>query len=202
MAAPPTETAISRLGRVRATLALTILAALGIALGGCGSSSTTRPASFGWVRATAPPAGWPQMRIPAGDTMAYPPGWQPTKTDAGTASKVLEDARGRLVGYLNLTPQVPEETLRTWPQFRVGHNSEEHDSHVAELSAGRGLRFANGRGVCVRDHYTTKTAARYTEIACLVVGRHGGAVAIGAAPMRAWPRMAPQLERALASVRT
>jgi hypothetical protein len=142
------------------------------------------------------------MRTPAGATMAYPPGWEPTKTDAGTASKVLADGRGRLVGYLNLSPQVPQETLRTWPQFRVDHNREEDDWHVGELGAGRGLHFASGRGACVRDRYTTKTAARYTEIACLVVSRHTGVVAIGAAPTGAWPQMAPQLERALASVRT
>jgi hypothetical protein len=134
--------------------------------------------------------------------MAYPPGWTPTESDAGTRSEVLRSAGGHLLGYLNLTPRTPNESLASWPSFRVDHNGEEHDTHVHALDAARGLRFATGAGSCVRDRYTTTSAAHYIEIACLVIGRGAGVIVIGAAQPTAWPRLAPQLERALNSVRT
>jgi hypothetical protein len=150
----------------------------------------------------ATPAGWHQVRIPAGDAISFPPGWKPIKTDHGTTSEALKGSQGQFTGYLNLTPSVPQEKLRTWPQFRVDHNGDEDDTHVHALASGRGLHFAGGQGACVRDGYMTKTAAHYIEIACLIVGQHRSVVAVGAAPPRAWQKVSPQLERALASVRT
>jgi hypothetical protein len=133
--------------------------------------------------------------------MAYPPGWRPSQTDRGTATEVLLSGRGRLVGYLNLTPRTPNEKLADWPRFRVDHNAEENDRHVRALAAGGGLRFGTGTGSCVRDSYMT-TAAHYVEIACLIVGSRSGVVIVAAAPPTEWHRLAPQFERVVESVRT
>lgn len=142
------------------------------------------------------------MRLPAGATMAYPPGWDRAQSDAGTATEVLSGAHGRLLGYLNLTPRTADERPRTWTRFRIDHNGREHDTDVRLLAAARGLRIGDGTGACVLDRYTTVTDRRYTEIACLVIGPHAGVVAVAAAPSGAWGRMAPQLRRALGSVRS
>jgi hypothetical protein len=134
--------------------------------------------------------------------MAYPPGWHTTETDRGTASEILMRGRGRLEGYLNLTPRTPNERLSDWPRFRVDHNGEDNDRQVRAFAARRGLRFATGTGSCVRDSYTTTSAARYIEIACLVLGSRSGVVIVAAAPPTDWHRLAPQLERVVESVRT
>ena len=134
--------------------------------------------------------------------MTYPPGWHATKTDPGTASEILGSLGRRLDGYVNLTPRTPNERLADWPRFRVEHNGEDNDRQVRELAARRGLHFATGTGSCVRDSYTTTTAARYIEIACLVVGSHAGVVIVTAAPPTEWHRLAPQFERVVESVRT
>jgi hypothetical protein len=141
-------------------------------------------------------------RIPTGATIAYPPGWNPARSDRGTVSEVLTAPGGRLIGYLNLTPRRGNERLAGWARFRVSHNGDEHDSHVRVLASDQGLRFATGTGSCVRDSYTTKTSAHYIEIACLVVGRRAGVVAVGAALPGDWPQLAAQLERAINTVRT
>jgi hypothetical protein len=141
-------------------------------------------------------------RIPDGAAVAIPPRWRRAQSDSGTASAVLLDGRGRLSGYLNLTPQRGNETLRNWPGFRVDHNAEERDRKVVRLASAGGLRFSNAFGSCVRDRYTTFTGARFVEIACLVVGHSTGVVIVGAAPPDAWSRVGRQIERAIASVRT
>ncbi len=84
----------------------------------------------------------------------------------------------------------------------MDHNAEERDRQVVRLASAGGLRFSNGSGSCVQDRYTTFTGARFVEIACLVVGHSTGVVIVGAAPPAAWSRVAPQIERALGSVRT
>lgn len=134
--------------------------------------------------------------------MAYPPGWRRSESDPGTASAELRAKRGRLAGYLNLTPRRGNETLRSWPEFRVDHNGEERDRHVTGLASAEHLRFRSGSGSCVRDSYTTFTGARFIEIACLVIGRSHGVVIVAATPPGSWSRVAPELERAVASVRT
>ena len=192
--------------------------ALGLAVAGCGSSAARHPGpgsqgsattstasqatGFAWLRAGAAPSSWRTARIPTGATMAYPPGWRPSQTDRGTATEVLLSGRGRLVGYLNLTPRTPNESLAGWPRFRVDHNAEDNDRQVRALAAGGGLRFGNGTGSCVRDSYTTSSAARYIEIACLVVGARSGVVIVAAAPPTEWHRLVPQFERVVESVRT
>ncbi|MEA2214312.1 MAG: hypothetical protein QOF83_4260 [Solirubrobacteraceae bacterium] len=210
-----------RVGRDALALAIT---ALGLTAAGCGaaasgpsrtsvptgpgptsaaSTTATQPADqFAWVRPGRRPPGWRVARIPTGASIAYPPGWTPAQSDRGTATAVLTAPGGRLIGYLNLTPRSGNEPLGRWARFRIAHNGEEHDTHVRALAAHRGLRFTTGTGSCVRDSYTTKTSANYIEIACLVVGRHRGVVAVGAAPPVDWRRLAPQLQRAVNSVRT
>jgi hypothetical protein len=230
MAHPATETEISSRWPVRAAsadtgahapggaarLALT-LGVLGLGVAGCGSSApvharsppqrsaattaSSQPTGFGWLRPTGAPSGWHTARIAIGATMAYPTGWRTSKSDPGTVSEVLESGRGRLVGYLNLTPRTPNERLADWPRFRVAHNGEDNDRQVRALAAGGGLPFATGTGSCVRDSYITTSAARYIEIACLVVGSRSGVVIVAAAPPTEWHQLAPQLERVVESVR-
>jgi hypothetical protein len=193
-------------------------AALGIAaasllLAGCGghsgpASSNSRHAAartapapaFDWLRPSAPPAGWPIVRIPSGATMAYPPGWKRIKGDPGTASAALLDVSQRYVGYLNLTPRQGAETLAGWARFRVEHNAEEGDRNVSTVAVATARRLRGATSACVEDAYTTATGARYVEIACFVQGRRTSAVVVGAAPPDEWSRISPMLERTIASV--
>ncbi|MGH2868316.1 MAG: hypothetical protein ACRDNK_12215 [Solirubrobacteraceae bacterium] len=106
------------------------------------------------------------------------------------------------VGYLNLTPRQGRETLTNWSSFRVAHNADEGDRQVRILAVGRGLRFRNGHGSCVRDSYLTSSGARYIEIACLVAGSRTAAVIVGAAPPQAWAQVSPSLRWAISAVLT
>lgn len=204
MVAPAMETATNRTGALA-------LAALALAVSGCGAgssvathvSSTKRASSaFAWLRPGAPPAGWPRATIPDGATMAYPPGWQRTSGDPGTATVSLFDRHHGFLGYLNITPRQSDETLTNWGHFRVEHNAEEHERRVTTLAVGSGLRFRTGQGACVKDAYTTITGARYTELACLVMGRTSSTVIVGASPPAAWTRISPVLEQAISSMIT
>jgi len=134
--------------------------------------------------------------------MPYPPLWHPATSDRGTATAVLVDSRERYLGYLNVTPRQATETLRNWASFRTDHNMEEGDRNVRRLAAAGGLQFSTGRGSCIRDSYTTKTGARFIELACLVNGVRASSVIVGAAPPQLWPKMAPVLERAISSFTT
>jgi hypothetical protein len=157
--------------------------------------------AFAWVRPAALPAGWGVAHIP-GASIAYPPGWRPTRSDRGTATRVLTDRGGRLIAYLNVTPRTANEPLTGWARFRVDHNGEEHDRNVRTLASAQGLPFTSATGSCVRDSYTTTSSAHYVEIACLVVGRGRGVVVIAAAPPGNWPHMVTRFERAINSIRT
>jgi 1,2-phenylacetyl-CoA epoxidase catalytic subunit len=53
----------------------------------------------------------------------------------------------------------------------------------------------------VVDRYAT-SLAHYREIACIVRGAHATTVVVGAARLRDWTRLAPQLKRAVASFAT
>jgi hypothetical protein len=132
--------------------------------------------------------------------MAYPPGWQRTHGDPGTATAVLQDAEGRFLGYVNLTPRQGRESLSNWSSFRPAHDADEGDRHVRLLSAATGIHFLTGRGSCVKDSYTTSANASYIEIACLVSGRRTQTVIVGAAPPRAWRQTSPSIERAIEGV--
>jgi hypothetical protein len=188
-----------------------VLAALTVALAGAGcggtsaARSSTSPAAahaFGWLRPAAAPRGWTVAHLPAGGTLPYPADWRTIKTDPGTASAALFASGGRMIGYLNLTPQDGGETLANWVHFRVSHNADENDRRLQTIAAAGGLRFRSGPGSCVQDAYTTTSNARYIEIACLVSGHHGGVVIVGAAPPDAWRTVAPSLQRAISAVTT
>jgi hypothetical protein len=155
--------------------ALLILAAV---LAGCGSS---RPAAFAWLQPGSTPPGWHVARISSGAQLSYPPAWKRLPGDAGTATAAQLSPGGVFLGYLNVTPRQGDETLPGWATFRVVHNAKEGDRNVRRLAAATGLRFANGRGSCVRDSYVTFTGAHFTEIACLVKGPTGSSVVVGAA---------------------
>jgi len=93
-----------------------------------------------WLRREVPNYWDRRVAILAhGAAVPYPPGWQRTKSDRGTASAVTFDGRGRVIGYLNLTPRQDGETLRNWARFRVEHNADEHEQDVQELAAATRL---------------------------------------------------------------
>jgi hypothetical protein len=192
------------------------LAVLALAGAGCGggnarSAATAGPASSSAagagagipVNAAPAPVGWHAARIPIGAVLSYPPGWRPAHGDVGTATAVMSDARGQLIGYLNVTPRQAGEKLLVWASFRIRHNMREGDRAVTREAVAHDVRFLNGTGACVRDSYTTSSGARYTEIACLVRGPGGKAsVIVGSAPPRDWARIGPLIYRALGAFTT
>ena len=188
-------------------LALALLA-LAATTAGCGRGSHPRagpaaPASGApWLRPGPAPAGWPTLAIASGAVMAYPSGWQPAAGDRGTATAVLRSPRGAFLGYLNITPRQGAETIRNWAAFRPAHNAAEGDRQVRRLASYPALRFRAGHGACVQDRYVTRTGARYIELACLVAGQRATTVIVGAAPPRAWRKLAPQIERAISALTT
>ncbi len=170
-----------------------------VALAGCGGSGRG-PASgpFGWLRPASPPTGWNVARTQGGAMLAYPPGWTPIKTDAGTASVALLGGGERIESYLNATPRQGNETLADWSRFRPQHNQDEGDRSLRLLAATTTARFRSGRGACVIDTYTTSKAS-YREIACLVSGPGSSAVVVAAAPTALWDQQAATLQRAVSS---
>ena len=180
-------------------LALVVIAALVIASTGGGHSSHGRASgAFAWLRPAPPPASWKVARIPDGALLAYPPGWRPIATDAGTATVALLRDGQRIDGYLNVTPKQGTETLANWSHFRPNHNLSEGDRSVRLNASATDLRFRSGRGSCVIDTYTTSKAT-YREIACLVSGPRSTAVVVAAAPSATWNQQAATLQRAVSS---
>jgi len=196
--------------------------ALALVVTGCGSAASTsgagaagsatqapatsRPTGgsrgFAWLRPAPAPAGWSSERVPNGATLAYPSGWHVVEGDRGSATAVLPEAGGHDLGYLNLTPRQPPETLSDWTAFRPHHNLEEGERQVVTEAAAGSLRFRTGRGACVQDSYTTSTGRRYVEIACLVEGAHASSVIVGAALAGSWARERATIERAIDALTT
>lgn len=179
------------------------------ALAACGSSGAddeasgppapANPAAFAWVHSAPVPSGWRTRALPSGAAaLAYPRGWRLIKTDPGTVTAARK-AGGRIVGYLNITPQGGDETLANWASFRPAHNREEGDHDLVPLASATGLPFRNGQGSCVKDGYSTSSNARYTEVACIVRGPAATTVIVGAAPPDVWDRVSPTIERAISS---
>jgi hypothetical protein len=197
-AARATVTATSK-----ALCGFALVAALAIAgCGGGGAPSASKPASFGWLHPSAPPAGWSQARLPSGAaSVAYPSGWHRIASDPGTVSAAQIGPHGLIVGYVNATPQQANETLANWATFRPTHNAHEGDRSVRVLAAAQGVRFRTGQGSCVVDRYAT-SRTHYREIACLVAGRHGQTVVVAAATEKAWAHLEPTLRRAVATFAT
>ena len=187
-----------------------IVAALGVlgaaAIAGCGSSANQAAQQAarspeplaGLPRATAP-ARWALAQLPhGGTTMAYPPSWHRVRADPGAVSAALI-RRGRIIGYLNATPQEGDETLADWHNFRPAHNADEGDRSVNLRASATGLRLRGGRGSCVIDDYTTSSGQRYRELACIVAGTRATTVVVGAVPPFRWNRSRPVIDRAIES---
>jgi hypothetical protein len=183
--------------RGRAVAGVAIIVALAAAAALWPRSDPAR--AFAWLAPAAPPAGWSVAHATAGEAeLARPPGWRRVRSDRGAVSVVLP-GRGSVVrGYLNATPRQGAETLRNWGAFRVAHNADEGDRGVRLIAARRNLRFRSGPGACVQDAYATGVA-HYREIACLVRGRGGAEVVVGAAPATGWAHQAPVIERAISA---
>ncbi len=108
--------------------------------------------------------------------------------------------RGDFLAYLNLTPQQGEESLSTWPSFRVTVLRGDSAASVHVDGQKLGLSFRGGTGSCVIDDYVTRVHSNhYHEIACFVQGRTAASVIIAAATSSKWPAAAAELERAVAS---
>jgi hypothetical protein len=190
-------------------LAAALALAGAAALAACGGSSgeqeasgppaPSNPAAFAWVHPTSTPAGWRTRDLPSGQAnLAFPRTWRLTRTDPGTVTAAMR-RNGTITGYLNITPQGGNETLANWASFRPAHNREEGDRNLVPLASAGGLRFADGRGSCVKDSYSTSTERRYTEIACIVRGAAATTVIVGATTPGHWNRLSPTLERAITS---
>jgi hypothetical protein len=189
----------------RLSFAVALVAALGLASCGGAARPPAREAiahagsGFAWLRPAHPPVGWRVGRLPSHTAqLAYPPSWRAIRTDPGTFSAALLGPHNRIRGYLNITPRSGPETAAGWASFRPAHNREEGDRAVVRDAAAVGLPFPSGHGSCVMDHYAT-ALSRYNEIACLVSGSHSTTVVVGAAPPNDWARVAPTLERSIAS---
>jgi hypothetical protein len=191
------------MGRTRAVIGLSAVGvgvvALIIALLAAGGASPRRASDpFAWLRPASPPVGWHVARTPDGAALAYPPGWTAIKTDPGTASVALRGIRGRIDGYLNVTPRQGAETLANWSRFRPQKNRAEGARNVRLLAATSHAQFRSARGSCVVDAYTTSLTT-YQEIACLVSGPGSSEVVVAAAPARLWRERSAALERAVSS---
>jgi hypothetical protein len=159
------------------------------------------PAAFAWVRPAAPPPGWRVAATPSGSRLAYPPGWRQIESDVGTVSAAPSGSHGAFRGFLNATPQGGSETLANWSRFRPAHVADE-GAHAVRLEASAtGLRFGSGRASVVIDSYSTGRS-RFREIAAIVTGTRGTTVVVAAAPVTRWSRLAPVLERAVATFST
>lgn len=212
-------TATSRPARLEVGASALALLLATLALAGCGSGggsaksaaagtnlstvSTVSTASggtaFAWLTPSAPPSGWSRARIADGAVLYLPPGWAREHGDPGTATAVLTDTHGHVLGYLNATPHQGNESLASWDSFRLHHNAEEGDRAVHKEAAATDLRFPSGRGSCVKDRYRTISKAQYIEIACLVPGANTSAVIVAAATPESFSELAPVLERAVSS---
>jgi hypothetical protein len=159
------------------------------------------PPDFSWLHPEAAPANWRRATIASGDaTLSYPSGWTPIPGDVGTVTASLRDSEGIYRGYLNVTPRQGAERLTGWSAFRTGRNREEGDENVDELASSRGLSFRDARGSCVIDDYLSRVGShRYREVACIVAGRRGTSVFVGAALEREWPALGPLIGRAASS---
>jgi hypothetical protein len=182
------------------------------AFAACGSADPTATSSaavpershaFAWLHPTPPPPSWQTSRLPSGKAeLAFPGSWRSIVSDPGTRSAATRADGGRIVGYLNATPQQGEETLANWGTFRVDHNRDEGDTNLKLVASATNLAFRNGHGSCVIDDYRSSSGHRYREIACIVAGANATTVVVGAAPPQDWQSQSPALERAISAFKT
>ncbi len=204
------------LARFAASAVVATLATLALAVTGCGggysggsSRSTSAPQAtiqaraFAWLRPSPAPPAWRTSRLPDGAArLAYPHRWRSIRSDPGTVSAALRSGQGRILGYLNATPQQGAETVSNWSSFRPDHNRDEGDVDVKLVASGTNLRFRGARGSCVVDDYRSSSGRSYREIACIVAGASATTVVVGAGPPAQWPRQGPAIKRAISSFLT
>jgi hypothetical protein len=164
------------------------------------AASAGNPGPFRWLVPSPAPAGWKHVGIPSGGAVLwYPPSLSPIHGDRPSVSVAKRDKSGRVLVYLNSTPQQGAENLANWPQFRIEHDQAESTA-VHRDAAGVALSFRNAVGSCVIDHYITRYHANhYHEIACFVQGPTTASVVVGAALESEWTRAAPLLKRAISA---
>ncbi len=189
---------------VRRAAASCIVAAAAFGIAGVGAAPAATPAAFRWLVPRAAPSGWKHLSPASGGAvMWYPPSLSRIKSDPASVSVAQKDRSGRIAVYLNATPKEGnQESVATWPAFRIQHNRGE-DGRVRLHAQAVGLRFlGGGRGSCVIDDYTTRVIVHhYEEIACFVQGRTSAGVIVAAALQSDWPRAVALLERAVSAYR-
>lgn len=191
--------------RVVGTAAVGVLAVAAVIAGvlaasASGTSGSSPARAFGLPAASSAPAGWHRATLAGGAAvLAYPPVMQLVSSDRGAASAAQLSSSGEYLLYLNATPKQGDESLRNWPQFRLGHLTDDDASSAHELATISGVRFLGGTGTCVKDDYVTKVGAHhFTEIACFVQGRTSASVIVAAAPTASWASLSGLLGRAIA----
>jgi hypothetical protein len=210
--------ATSSRSRVAGAIVAVLAVASAAAFAACGSSTTTeevssfadapaqmRPQAFGWLHPAAPPTSWHTSTLPNGKAqLGFPGSWHSIVSDPGTRSAAIHSHGhgGRIVGYLNATPQQGDETLANWSSFRLDHNEEEGDTAEKLVAAAHDLTFRDGHGSCVIDDYRSSSNHRYREIACIVAGANATTVVVGAAPPQDWHSQSQALERAISAFKT
>jgi hypothetical protein len=159
--------------------------------------------SFGWLVPTPTPPGWRRVATTSGTpVLAIPPSFSPIGGDRGSVSAALEDKRGKVLAYLNVTPREGGEDLKGFASFRVHLIGKDEAKDVHMEAAAKDLAFRGGTGSCVMDNYVTRIQGNhYKEIACLVVGKHSSSVVVAAAADTLWARFRPLLRQSVASFR-
>jgi hypothetical protein len=169
---------------------------------GVASASTLNGGAFRWLKPAPAPAGWKHASIPSGGSQLwYPAALRRIGGDSASVSVARRDKSGRILVYLNSTPQQGPESLHNWPAFRISHNRAESDA-VHEDAHAVGLPFLGATGSCVIDHYASRVHVHhYKEIACFVEGRTSASVIVAAALASEWKQALPLLERAVSAYR-
>ena len=171
--------------------------------GSADAPAQMRPHAFAWLHPAPPPPSWQTSRLSNGKAeLAFPGSWHSIVSDPGTRTAALRSSGGRIVGYLNATPQQGEETLADWGTFRVDHNKDEGDTNLKLVASATNLAFRDGHGSCVIDDYRSSSGHRYREIACIVAGTDATTVVVGAAPPQDWHSQSPAIERSISAFKT
>lgn len=174
-----------------------------VSSGSADAPAQMRPHAFDWLHPAPSPPSWHTSPLPNGKAeLAFPGSWHSIVSDPGTRTAAIRANAGRIVGYLNATPQQGEETLANWGTFRVDHNKDEGDTNITLVASATNLAFRNGHGSCVIDDYRTSSGHRYREIACIVAGANATTVVVGAAPPQDWHAQSPSLERSISALKT
>ena len=195
------------------TVGLFGAAVAGVAISPAGVSGSRAPhtgtgtgalagGSLSRLRPGPAPTAWRRATIASGAaTISYPRGWKPIPGDDGTVSFALRDRRGSYLGYLNVTPRQGAERLAGWAAFRTRRNAEDDDTAVRALASAERVRFSGAHGSCVIDDYVSRVGSNaYRELACIVAGRRGTTVFVGATLVSDWPTLGPVVERAASSL--